>query len=209
MELPYVLPIEVSSAHGRAGGVGGDEMSTFTTQVHNYHDSIIAMRVRQFHNEIHRCHAPTRCGYQERVQLSYQEVTLELGSETQVAGAGVGANIPQHLGPPVVVRHQFQRLPAARVPSNPGVMVLLNNASLKLWVIGDIDAAMEGKEAILEAPFVGAYRPSLSGLPSSQSQCSLSHSVLLEASPITLVDVPEDVHLISRSNYLFQSTDGK
>ncbi|KAG6894984.1 hypothetical protein C0992_003659, partial [Termitomyces sp. T32_za158] len=135
MELPYILPIEVGGAHGRAGGVGGDEMSMLTTQVHHHYDSIVAMGVWEFHDEVDGCYAPAHHGSQKRVQLSHQEMMLELGPKAQIAGAVVGTNVLQHLGPSVVTGHQFQHFPVIGVSSNVGVMVLLEDVSPELWVI--------------------------------------------------------------------------
>ena len=41
--------------------------------------------------------------------------------------------------------------------SNARVVVLLDNTSPELWVVGYINVAMVGEEAILETPLIGMH----------------------------------------------------
>ncbi|KNZ78891.1 hypothetical protein J132_09137 [Termitomyces sp. J132] len=61
VELPDIPPVQVCSTHGRACGVGQNEVCLLAIQVYHQHDSIITMGIRELYNEVHGNHAPLFC----------------------------------------------------------------------------------------------------------------------------------------------------
>ena len=53
MQLLDIFAIQVGSTQHRTGGGGGDEVCSLPYTVHNDHDSIVAMCIQQFQDEIY------------------------------------------------------------------------------------------------------------------------------------------------------------
>ncbi|KAG5350276.1 hypothetical protein C0989_011821 [Termitomyces sp. Mn162] len=66
-----------------------------------------------------------------------------------------------------------------------------------LWDIGHIDAVAEGQEPISEGPFIHADRLGTSGVSKFQHLGCLSNELLLLIILISMLDVPENVPLLS------------
>jgi hypothetical protein len=73
------------------------------------------------------------------LELSEGLSVLQLCSVTQIAGFDVDANVPGHLGPPIIARHKLQGLEVACMSGDARIMVLFNDTALKVSVIRDID----------------------------------------------------------------------
>ncbi|KAG5336755.1 hypothetical protein C0989_011888 [Termitomyces sp. Mn162] len=67
MELPDVPLVQVCSAHGRAGGVGWNEVHLLAVQVHHHHDCIITVGIREFYSKVHGNHTPLFHGHGQQV----------------------------------------------------------------------------------------------------------------------------------------------
>ncbi|KNZ81309.1 hypothetical protein J132_02081 [Termitomyces sp. J132] len=94
VKLPDAPPVQVHGTHGRAGGVGWNEVHSLAIQGHHHHDHVVTMGIRELYNEVHRCYAP--------LFHRHGESALGLGPEAEITGTSVGPNVPGHLGPPVV-----------------------------------------------------------------------------------------------------------
>jgi hypothetical protein len=68
---------------------------------------------------------------------------LQLHPVTQITGFDVDADIPGHLGPPIIVQHELQGLEAACMSSDARIMVLFNDTAPKVSVIRDIDLTVK------------------------------------------------------------------
>ena len=53
MQLPDVFVVQIGSTQGRTDGSGGDKVYSLSYTVHNNHDGIVAMHIRQFKDEVH------------------------------------------------------------------------------------------------------------------------------------------------------------
>ena len=93
MQCLDVFAIQVGSTQCRTGGGGGDEVHPLSYAVHNHHDSIVAIRIWQFRDEVYGNHALPFLGNRKRVQLTHWCLTGGLGPEAHVTSAGVGINI--------------------------------------------------------------------------------------------------------------------
>jgi hypothetical protein len=73
------------------------------------------------------------------MELTEGSSVLQLRPVTQIAGFDVDANVPGHLGPPIIARYELQGLEAACMSGDARIMVLFNDMVPKVSVIGDID----------------------------------------------------------------------
>ncbi|KAG5349075.1 hypothetical protein C0989_006170 [Termitomyces sp. Mn162] len=58
VKLPDISPVQVCSTHGRAGGVGWNEVRSLAIQVYYHHDCIVTVGIGKFDDEVHGGHAP-------------------------------------------------------------------------------------------------------------------------------------------------------
>jgi hypothetical protein len=68
---------------------------------------------------------------------------LQLCPVTQIAGFDVDADVMGHLRPPIVAYYELQGLEAACMSSDTRIMVLFNDTTPKVFVIGDIDLTVK------------------------------------------------------------------
>jgi hypothetical protein len=68
---------------------------------------------------------------------------LQLHLVTQIAGFDVDADVPGHLGPLIIARHELQGLEVACMSGDARIMVLFNDMVPKVSVIRDIDLTMK------------------------------------------------------------------
>jgi hypothetical protein len=62
---------------------------------------------------------------------------------TQVAVLNVDANVAGHLGPPVVAGYKLEGLEVACMSGDAHIVVLFDDTTPQVSVIGDIDLTME------------------------------------------------------------------
>jgi hypothetical protein len=77
------------------------------------------------------------------LKLTEGSSVLQLHPVTQIAGFDVDADVPGHLGPPIIARHKLQGLEAACMSGDARIMVLFNDMALKVSVIRDIDLTVK------------------------------------------------------------------
>jgi hypothetical protein len=113
--------------------------------VHDIHDRVVSVSGGEFHDEIHTDFFPPSVRDFYGVEFPLRFPTLHLSPITEVTCADIDSDVAGHLRPPVIPRKEFQRLPAARVSGNGGVVMLGNNSAAKVFVIGDVDLAAESQ----------------------------------------------------------------
>jgi hypothetical protein len=77
------------------------------------------------------------------VELTDWSSTLYFRPVAQVAVLHVDADIAGHLGPPVIAGYELEDLEVACMSGNARIVVLLNNTTPQVSVIGDIDLTAE------------------------------------------------------------------
>jgi hypothetical protein len=77
------------------------------------------------------------------VELTDRSSTLYFRPVTQITGLDIDADVMGHLGPPVVVGYELEGLEAACMSCDARIVVLLNDTTSQVSVIGDIDLTME------------------------------------------------------------------
>jgi hypothetical protein len=77
------------------------------------------------------------------MELAEGSSMLYFSPIAQITGLDIGANVAGHLGPPIIAGYKLEGLKAACMSSDACIMVLLDDATPKVSVVGDIDLAME------------------------------------------------------------------
>src|SRR5215470_15010592 len=108
--------------------------------------------------------------------------------------------------PPIMSRHQLQRLPPPRMPCHPRIVMLRHDPPPQIQVIRDEYLATEEEEPTLFRPFRSPECPS--GRP-PESLHRLSHGVFVYAPLNPLPDVPKNRGLFSRYVDALQGSDGE
>ena len=146
--FPDILKKQSGRPGGCYGGEGGDEVGSFGDRVHYHHHGIVTGRLRQLDYEVYADSIPWSFRDWKGVKLSNWMVSLGLGPEAKVASGDISADVPGHLGPPIVPRHQLQSLPPAGVASHSSVVTEGDNAPAYVEQVGDIDLPSEVQEAV-------------------------------------------------------------
>jgi len=75
--------------------------------IHDGHDDVMSRGLQEFNHEINTERIPLHVRNGERLKLTNWRVLPKFSPETEIAGTYILADIPRHLRPPVVPRHQF------------------------------------------------------------------------------------------------------
>jgi len=76
-------------------------------EIHDGHDSVMSRGLREFDHEFNTERIPLYVWNREQLKLANWRVSPRLSLEAEIAGTYILADIPRHLRPPVVPRHQF------------------------------------------------------------------------------------------------------
>jgi hypothetical protein len=77
------------------------------------------------------------------MELTKGSSTLYFSPVSQITGLDIDANVAGHLWPPILMGYQLEGLEVACMSGNACIMVLFNDTTPKVSVIGDIDLATE------------------------------------------------------------------
>jgi hypothetical protein len=135
-DLPEV---QTSGAFSRNGGMHRNKVHALSYAVDDIHNCVISMGLGQFDYEVNTDCVPWCCRRLRRVELTEGSSMLQLCPVTQIAGFDVDTDVTGHLWPPIVARYELQGLEVACMSGNVRIMVLFNDTTLKVFVIGDID----------------------------------------------------------------------
>jgi len=75
--------------------------------IHDGYDSVMSRGLREFNHKINTKGIPPCVRNGEQLKLTNWRVSLRFSPEAEITGTYILANIPRHLRPPVVLRHQF------------------------------------------------------------------------------------------------------
>jgi len=84
-----------------------NEVHSFEDRIHDSHDGIMFRELWEFDHEIDTKHVPPFVWNGEQLELINRRVSLRFCPETEIAGTHILADIPRHLGPLVILGHQF------------------------------------------------------------------------------------------------------
>jgi len=82
-----------------------NEVYSFGDSIHNRHNGIMSRGLREFDHEIDTEGIPPCVQNRERLKLTNRRMSPRFRLETEIASTHILANVPRHLGPPVVLRH--------------------------------------------------------------------------------------------------------
>ena len=74
-------------------------------EVYSFGDSIMSGGLREFDHKIDAEGVPPRVRHRERLKLANRRMSPRFRPEAKIASAHILADVPRHLGPPVVPGH--------------------------------------------------------------------------------------------------------
>jgi len=105
MEFPDVMEEESGCFFRCNRRVRRNEVYSFGDSIHDCHDSVMSGGLREFNHKIDAEGVPLRVRHRERFKLTNRRMSPRFRPEAKIASAYILANVPRHLGPPVVPGH--------------------------------------------------------------------------------------------------------
>jgi len=84
-----------------------NKVYSFGDRIHDSHDSIMSRGLQEFDHEIDTEHILLYVWNGERLKLTNWRVLPRFHLEAEIVGTYILADVPRHLGPLVVLGHQF------------------------------------------------------------------------------------------------------
>jgi len=107
VELPDMVKKESGCSFRCNRCVCWNEVYPLGDGIHDGHDDVMSGGLWEFDHEINTEHILPRVQNGERLKLTNWRVSPRFSPEAEIAGTYILADIPRHLRPPVVLRHQF------------------------------------------------------------------------------------------------------
>ena len=105
MEFPDVMEEESGCSFRCDRRVRRNEVYSFGDSIHDCHDSVMSGGLREFDHKIDTEGVPPRVRNGERLKLANGRMSPRFRPEAKIASAHILADVPRHLGPPVVPGH--------------------------------------------------------------------------------------------------------
>jgi len=105
MEFPDVVEKEPGCAFRCDCSMRWNEVHPFGNRVYDSHDGVMPRRLWEFNYEINAEHVPPFVRNGERLKLANRRMSPRFRPEAEIASIYILANVPRHLGPPVVLGH--------------------------------------------------------------------------------------------------------
>jgi len=80
-------------------------MYSFGDSIHDRHDSVMSGGLQEFDHKIDAEGVPPRVRHREQLKLVNRRMSPRFHLEAKIASAHILADVPRHLGPPVVPGH--------------------------------------------------------------------------------------------------------
>jgi len=84
-----------------------NEVYSFGNRIHNSHDSVMSRGLQEFNHKIDAEHILSCIWNGEQLKLTNWRVLPRFHPEAEITGTYILADVPRHLGPPVVLGYQF------------------------------------------------------------------------------------------------------
>jgi len=107
VELPDMIKKESGCSFHCNCCVCQNKVYPLGDRIHNGHDGIMSRGLQEFDHKINTEHIPPRVRNGEQLKLANWRVSPRFSPEAEITGTYILADIPRHLRPPVVPRHQF------------------------------------------------------------------------------------------------------
>jgi len=82
-----------------------NEVYPFGDSIHNRHDSVMSRGLREFDHKINTERILPCVWNGEQLELANRRMSPRFSPETKITSTHILANVPRHLGPPVVPGH--------------------------------------------------------------------------------------------------------
>jgi len=107
MEFPDVIEEESGCSFYCDCCVHRNKVYSFGDRIYDSHDGVMSGGLREFDHEINTKCVPLFVWNREQLELANRRVSPRFRLETEIAGIYILANVSRHLGPPVILGHQF------------------------------------------------------------------------------------------------------
>jgi len=105
MEFPDVMEEEPGCSFCCDRHVHWNEVYPFGDGIHNRHDGVMSGRLWEFDYKIDTEGVPLYVRNGEWLKLANRRMSPRFSPETKIASTHILADVPRHLGPPVVPEH--------------------------------------------------------------------------------------------------------
>jgi len=82
-----------------------NEVYSFGDNIHNHHNGVMSRGLREFDHKINTEGVPPCVQHEERLKLANRRMSPRFRPEAKIASTHILADVPRHLGPPVVPEH--------------------------------------------------------------------------------------------------------
>jgi len=107
VELPDMVKKESGCSFRCNCCVHWNKVYPLGDRIHNGHDGVMSGGLWEFDHKINTEHIPPCIQNREWLKLTNWRVSPRFSSEAEITDTYILADIPRHLRPPVVLRHQF------------------------------------------------------------------------------------------------------
>ena len=105
MEFPDVMEEESGCSLHCDRRVCRNEVYPFEDSIHDRHDGVMSRGLREFDHKIDTEGIPPCIQNRERLKLTNRRMSPRFHLEAKIASTHILADVPRHLGPPVVPGH--------------------------------------------------------------------------------------------------------
>jgi len=105
MELPDMVEKESGCSFCCNRCVRQNEVYSLGDGIHDGHDGVMSGRLREFNYKIDTEGVPPCVWNGEQLKLTNRRMSPRFSPETKIASTHILADVPRHLGPPVVPEH--------------------------------------------------------------------------------------------------------
>ena len=105
MEFPDVMEEESGCSFRCDHHVYRNEVYSFGDSIYDRHDGVMSRGLREFNHKVNAEGIPPYIWNRERLKLANRRMLPRFCPETEVASTHILADVPRHLGPPVVPGH--------------------------------------------------------------------------------------------------------
>jgi len=105
VELPDMVKKEFGCSFRCNHCVRRNKVYSLGDRIHDGHDGVMSGRLREFDYKIDTEGVPPCVQNREQLKLANRRMSPRFSSETKIASTHILANVPRHLGPPVVLGH--------------------------------------------------------------------------------------------------------
>jgi len=105
MEFPNVMEEESGCSFCCDHRVHRNEVYSFGDSIHDRHNGVMSRGLQEFDHKIDTEGIPPCVQHGERLKLANRRVSPRFRPEAKIASTHILADVPRHLGPPVVLGH--------------------------------------------------------------------------------------------------------